>query len=281
MKLSNPAVWAGFETPEGMELGWKVVAPDLRSYKGFQWPSSGIVTAKNVNELNAGSCPSYEGDGLCVALTWAGAAAGGRSAFTGLVLAYCQEDMLGRDPTKIRVRACQVLGLLDLQRLLREGHGQGANFQGANFRGADLQGANFQGANLQGADLQRAYLQVADLQGADLRGADLWGANLQGADLQGANLQGANLRGANFPGANFRGANLLEANLQGANLRGADLWGANLQGADLLEANFRGANLQGTNFKGADLLEALNVPEEATANQYSGIPGRVMRSSNG
>ena len=226
---SNPAVWAGFEAPEGHELVWKVVRPDGRTFGDFRWPFKGVVkaSARAIEKDNTGPCPSRAGDGLCLAKTWAGAASGGIPAVTGLAIAYRKADVLGSSADKLRVKACHVLGVLDLQRLIRERRAEKANLSGANLSRADLSGANLPGANLSWVSLSRAHLPGANLLGAKLYGAglsraDLSGANLSRADLSRANLSGADLSRANLSGADLSGADLSETNLFGANPSGAD-----------------------------------------------------------
>lgn len=167
-KSSNPAVWAGIEPPDGHLLAWRVVHPDGRSRNGFRWPFKGAakVPAEGILRENTGPCPIQDGDGLCLAKTWLGARQGGIPAITGLAVAYRERDVLGEDDTKLRVSRCWVLDVLDLPRLLREGHGRGAYLTGAYLYGAYLSGAY-----LSGADLRGAYLYGADLSRADLRGA--------------------------------------------------------------------------------------------------------------
>ena len=194
---SNPAVWAGIKAPEGYELAWKVVRPDGRTYNDFRWPFHGAVVCdpERIVRGNRGPCPVRNGDGLCLAKTWDGAASGGVPAFTGLAVAYDRGDVLGESEDKLRVSQCQVLAVLDLQRLIRE-----TNLYGANLRGANLDGANLRGANLYGADLVGADLVGADLRETYLRETYLRGADLHGADLRGANLDEAHLSGAlNLP----------------------------------------------------------------------------------
>jgi Pentapeptide repeats (8 copies) len=140
-------------------------------------------------------CPMFPGDGLCLAITWRGAAAGGVPAITGLAVAYKLGDVLGGDADKWRVKRCRVLAVLDLPRLIREG-ASGANLRGADLHEANLYGANLYGANLRGADLRGADLRETNLRRANLRGADLYEANLYGANLRGANLREADLRRA-------------------------------------------------------------------------------------
>jgi hypothetical protein len=190
----------------------------LQSCVPGYWPSRGWVQAGGEP---GGACPSYGGDGACIALTPQGAASGGHSLAHGvLIVGWRDADVLGAEEHKIRVRRAFVLGAVTFRDAL--------SAFGASLRGADLYGADLHGADLHGADLRRSALLRADLHGANLRGA-----NLRGANLRGANLRGANLSSANLSSANLRGANLSAANLHGANLRGADLYGADLHGADL------------------------------------------------
>ena len=199
---------------------WRAVHPDLRSSRGFRWPWPGneaVAPLPAGREFTHGDpCPQFEGDGLCLAKTWQGAASGGIPAITCLLVEFDDGDVLGEDDDKLRVSRCRVVDVFDAPALIRDGWCAGANLCGADLRGANLRGAN--------------------LRGADLWDADLWDANLRGANLWGANLRGANLRDANLWGANLRGADLRGANLWGANLCGADLWDANLRGANLWDA---------------------------------------------
>jgi hypothetical protein len=198
---NNPAVWAGVQAPDGMILGWKVVRPDGRTHDNYQWPltATDVQADPNGRAFELGdACPSFPGDGLCIATSWEGAQSGGLPAITGLAVAYREADKLGGDSTKIRVKGCRVLDVLDIPRLLREGHGTGAYLTGA-------------------------YLTRADLTRANLTGANLTGANLTGADLTRANLTRANLTRANLTDANLTDANLTRADLTRANLTRADL----------------------------------------------------------
>jgi len=159
--------------PEGTD-SWAIrtVRPDFQSSYGFRWPFPGswAQAPGPIIKENADGCPDEPGDGICAASTWAAMASGNVPAFTLLLVAYAESDVLGRSIGKFRARRVFVVDLIDGMRLLRE-HGAGANLGGANLGGADLGGA-------------------------DLGGADLGGANLGGADLGGAYLRGANLRGA-------------------------------------------------------------------------------------
>ena len=145
---SNPAVWAGFEAPDDHLLAWRVVRPDGRSRNDFLWKFKGVMSCARANILkdNTGPCPQQEGDGLCLAKTWAGAASGGIAAITGLAVTYRPRDILGENREKLRVRRCVVLGPIDLHRSIRAGKGRGANLGGANLRRANLGGANLYGA---------------------------------------------------------------------------------------------------------------------------------------
>ena len=143
--------------PDGYDRwGIKSVKPDLRTYKGYQWPfPGGVAHAQDVDPTNTDACPGRPGDGLCVATTWQGMASGGIPARTLLLVAYRGADILGRDEGKLRCREVAVVAVVDGERLLREA--------GA---GAYLRGANLSGANLCGADLSRADLAGANLGGA-------------------------------------------------------------------------------------------------------------------
>ena len=210
--------------PDGYDRwGIKSVQPDLRTYKGYQWPfPGGVAHAEDVDPDNTGACPGRPGDGLFVATTWLGMASGGIPARTLLLVAYRGADILGRDEEvgKLRCREVAVVAVVDGERLLREA-GAGANLYRANLRRAHLYRANLSGAHLDGANLS----------GANLYRANLYRANLSGAHLYGADLYRANLSGANLSGADLSEANLYRADLYRANLSGAHLYGANLGGA--------------------------------------------------
>jgi hypothetical protein len=172
----------GRTLPRGYDSwAFKTVGPAGHTYGGYRWPlHPKTVTATNIDPDHTGACPSREGDGLCVATTYAAMASGGGPAITLLLVAYKTADVLGSEPGKLRVRACRVVEVLDGLAVLRQ-HGSGADLYGANLSRADLSGANLSGANLYGADLRGAYLRGANLYGAYLRGADLSGADLTGA----------------------------------------------------------------------------------------------------
>src|SRR5882672_12526207 len=120
-QTDNPAIWAGFEATEGLELAWKIVRPDGRTYQDFQWPFKGRVVADPQQQpFTTGDCPAFPGDGLCLAKTWRGAASGGYTAITGLAIEYDMKHLLGgMSSDKYRVSQCNVLGVFDVQRLLR------------------------------------------------------------------------------------------------------------------------------------------------------------------
>ncbi len=202
-----------FELPEpalaeaarhDLRLGWRAVHPDLRSRDGFRYPFPGQWADAGGPILDHNdACPRQQGDGLCVAKTWRGAALGGIPSSTVLLVGYHDDDVYGEDDQKVRVSALLVLDVVDVPGAIRRGW-----FQGADLRGADLRGADLRDADLRGAYLGGAYLGGADLGGADLGDADLGDADLRGADLMGANLMDANLMDANLRGADLRGANL-------------------------------------------------------------------------
>ena len=148
---SNPSVWAGVEAPEGSILGWKVVRADGRTPLDHQWPLTSADIQADPGELaftHGNACPEFPGDGLCIATSWEGARSDGIPAITGLAVAYREADKLGGDNTKVRVKGCRVLDVLDIPRLLREGHGSGAYLAGAYLAGAYLAGADLAGADL-------------------------------------------------------------------------------------------------------------------------------------
>ena len=195
---------------ESLKLAWRSVHPDLRSSHDYRWPLPGnwavpnSVSGAGKAEYTRGDpCPQFDGDGLCLALTFSGAASGGIPAITGLICGYREKDMLGTDTTKLRVSQTLVVDLIDIPAIGRTGSLYRADLSGANLIGAnliegDLTGANLSRDNLYRADLSGAYLSEANLSRANLYRADLSRADLSMADLSGANLSGANLSGANL-----------------------------------------------------------------------------------
>lgn len=161
--------------PEGMREGWKVVRPDFTTRNGYRWPFPGnwAECPPGTEFTTIDPCPAFEGDGLCVAKTWRGAASGGYPAVTALLLAYHQADVLGEDPNKLRVKRALVVDVYDPQALIRDGWCTGADLAGANLAWAYLARANLAGANLAGAYLAWANLAGANLAWANLAGADL------------------------------------------------------------------------------------------------------------
>ena len=130
-------------------LAWRTVAPDFTSSHGFRWPFPGktAVADPGARTFTTGNpCPQFEGDGLCLAKTWAGAASGGRAAATALICAYQANDLLGDDTTKVRVSHAIVVEVIDTYALIRAGHLSGADLSGAYLSGAYLSGANLRGA---------------------------------------------------------------------------------------------------------------------------------------
>ncbi len=195
----------GRELPKGYDH-WaiKTVRADFRTKHDFVWPFPGRVARAQGPFLDHnGSCPSQQGDGICVATTWEGMASGGVPASTLLLVAYRNIDLLGAsDYGKLRVKAAKVIDLVDGIRLV-SAFGERAN----------LSSANLSSANLSSADLRSANLSSADLSFADLRSANLRSANLSSADLSFADLRSANLRSANLRSANLSSADLSFADL--------------------------------------------------------------------
>ena len=148
-----------------MPLAFRSVHYDFRSRNGFQWPFPG-QTAEAVGPFdpdNMTGCPSYDGDGICLATTAAGAASGGIPMHTVLVCEYDEADVLGQGQNgeKIRVRKAEVLSVDDFPAILR----------GVTRHADPLPTkANLSGAYLRSADLSDAYLSRAYLRSAYLSG---------------------------------------------------------------------------------------------------------------
>ena len=154
---------------------WALKSTDFagRTSGGFQWPDKGwIEPAPTEREFTKGDPrPQFDGDGMCVAHTYAGLGSGGHRALCLLLVAYDTADVLGEGGGKVRVSRAFVVERLDGEQVIRD-HGAGANLNGAYLTGADLTGADLNGANLARANLNGANLTGADLAGADLAGAD-------------------------------------------------------------------------------------------------------------
>jgi len=205
---------------EPLVLGWRAVTPDLRSKHGHRdyvgWWT--VCDPAEIRRDNRGACPDAEGDGVCIAHNYEGAASGGVPCSTVAIVAYRSADLLGPEsfgvcglgglPSKVRTSARFVVGVVDFARLLRAGHGRDADLSDADLSDADLHNAN-----LSNADLSNANLRYADLYGANLSNADLYNADLSDADLHNANLHNANLYDADLSGANLSYANLRHADL--------------------------------------------------------------------
>ena len=124
---------------DGMRLAWRTVHPDFRSSRGFRWPFPGqVATADPMGrEFTKGDpCPQFDGDGLCLALTWRGAESGGIPASTALICAYSVADVLGADSDKVRVPFAHVVEVVDIEFVIRSGALSGA-YLGGWERGAD------------------------------------------------------------------------------------------------------------------------------------------------
>ena len=119
---------------------WRACHPDLRSSHGYRWPWPGneaTAPLPDGAEFTRGEpCPRFEGDGLCLAKTWRGAASGGIPAITCLLVEFEQADVLCEDDDKIRVSRCRVVDVFDGPALIRGGWCLGADLRGANLGGA-------------------------------------------------------------------------------------------------------------------------------------------------
>ena len=132
---------AGLPLPTGYDR-WaiKSTSADLSTRNGFRWAFPGEVTKvpkSGIDKTNHDACPSGEGDGLSVGLTYAGMASGGYPARTLLLVAVKTADVLGEDENKLRVRAAFTVDILDGEQYASE-HLRGAYLGGADLRGADL-----------------------------------------------------------------------------------------------------------------------------------------------
>lgn len=136
----------GLKMPDGYD-SWAVksVGFDGRTRNSFEWPTYGPTPTLTLDRANTSSCPAREGDGLCVAATWASTASGGYRAFCVLVVAYRAGDSLSGESGKLRVPQAFVVDRVDGEAFVRE-----------RCAGADLHGADLRGAHLHGADLPRS-----------------------------------------------------------------------------------------------------------------------------
>ena len=122
-----------FEIPEGLTWGWRVVNADFTSTNGYRWPWPGnwATCDPKGKPFTSGECPGFVGDGLCIALTPAGAASGGTPLRTVLVVGYYAGEVLGTAADKIRVKRAFVLDAWDAWVNIRVG-GSCANLAGAD-----------------------------------------------------------------------------------------------------------------------------------------------------
>ena len=128
---------------EGFLWCWKAVEADLTARNDFQYRLGEWAVAQKPNRKNTGACPKDDGDGLCIANTFYGAAQGGRSCRTIIICAYLPADVLGSDADKLRVTKLFVpnWGLWSIERLARQANLSGAYLSRAYLSGADLSGA--------------------------------------------------------------------------------------------------------------------------------------------
>src|SRR5678816_4211958 len=91
---------AGRELPPECDK-WVIrsTKPDITSKHGYQWPFPGnwALAGGPIFDTNTTGCPTHPGDGICVATTWAGMAAGGYPARTLLLCAINSADIIGRE----------------------------------------------------------------------------------------------------------------------------------------------------------------------------------------
>ena len=192
---------------DDLRLAWRVVHPDLRSSFNYRWPFPGNwaeVDPKGREYTLGKSYPQFIGDGICLAQTWRGAA-GGIPASTGLICGYREEDVLGRELIRLRVTRAFVFEIVDIQRIIRDGHMAGRDMFCADLRYGNLRGANLRGTCLEYANLTNANLAHTDLRDARLTGADLLHANLENTNLTGACLTCTDLRHTNLGHAILQG----------------------------------------------------------------------------
>ena len=205
-----------------MQWARKAVTMDGTTRDGFRWPVGVGGWVEQDGPANGKAC----GVGLHLGLTVAGLSSAHRLTESILLaVGWLDEDVLGQDECKIRVRRCWVLPgvTAGLPQVLRDGWGQGADLSRANLAGAYLADANLTYANLTDANLVGANLTYANLTGTNLTDAYLTGAYLTDANLTYANLTDANLTDAYLTYANLTGTNLTDAYLAGAYLAGANL----------------------------------------------------------
>lgn len=186
--------------PEGYDRwGMKTVDALRRTQNEFLWPGVGgeVKSWDNRGLARADdACPWSPGDGLTVALAPEQMSSGGLSVHAILTVAYREEDIVGREPFKIRTKGFvrvvseALLGELDLR--------------GVHLSWLDAQRVYARYVELSGSLLYEAGFDYADLYGADLSRADLTNARFRGADLSHADLQGAVLSyGTSFLRANM------------------------------------------------------------------------------
>ena len=129
----------------------KATRPDFTTRGGFQWAFPGGWT-EDPDDPKDGAysgdvCPREPGDGLSVAKTVRGMAAGGYSPSTVLVVGFNDSDVIAEDADTIKVKRAYTLAVWDGLNLIRR-HGTRANLNGADLSGADLYRADLSGADL-------------------------------------------------------------------------------------------------------------------------------------
>lgn len=80
---------------DGLLTAWRVVRPDFTSHGGYRWPFPGQwahPTPTGREMTTGGPCPQFDGDGLCLAKTWRGAASAGITAVVALLCDYDPAD---------------------------------------------------------------------------------------------------------------------------------------------------------------------------------------------
>lgn len=141
-----------------MEWGFKFIGTDLctndNSGGRFRYHLGEWVEPPSTERemtISNNPCPSFPGDGLCVAKTLSGAQSGELRIGASVMVqtGFLRDDVLAESTDKIRVRRLFVDPTpIDPVQLLVWGSAMNADLYGADLYGADLSGADLSGAGL-------------------------------------------------------------------------------------------------------------------------------------
>lgn len=135
-------------TPDDLLWGFRLCHVDMTSRNGYRWPFPGnwAVADPRGRTFTRGAhgCPTFDGDGICVAHTLRGATSGEATVNgVGLLVAYLPADVLAEEPDKLRAQRVWVADTFRPLAAITSAASVGANLRGANLEGAYLRGAMY------------------------------------------------------------------------------------------------------------------------------------------